>query len=310
MTTLGGVTTLGGGTSGYTTLNVALKIVTDDGNIQIWGNEVAGEEMSEEAQEFQRLSERINNTMNNQNMFNAMLRDYTPGQVCLGRRVQDKIWYRVRLIDVIGTTRGQQAKCLLLDYAETEMIPCSWLRESPHKFLEIPYQAKEFVLYKIQPCTLQTNLDLTVTNTPCKQWDPSAEKFIRDQVKAASSAHVELRHVEKGLFNSVKHQALIFINSNGETTCLNDLLVQRGYAMSKDHIEPVDLATDSPFTVGGARKDSMNLAPKTQPPPSGPDVSVEEIPGLNMEGLTAEQKRLLEIALKPHPGSYIAAKDQ
>ncbi|XP_078690269.1 uncharacterized protein LOC144921326 isoform X1 [Branchiostoma floridae x Branchiostoma belcheri] len=258
-----------------------LKVVKAD---HFWAKETPGTMMSEETRKFQQLSKQIND------FFSMDQGTCVPaqGQLCVGKRPEDKLWYRVRVKTILHSKSGPLACCFLLDYAEECQIPCHWLREAPPQFMQLPWQAKEFRLYGLQPLTLITSIeDFTTTKQPCKKYDTAANEYVSKLVKESygASVHVYL------LDNNV-HYVNLYLKRTTHTVCVNDDLVSKEYAKySEDEEGPCQPAK---FWAEKTIKSNMRmLSPMfspsavpagrvsphaTSPPPLSPDPSQRSSP--------------------------------
>ncbi|CAH1269741.1 TDRD12 [Branchiostoma lanceolatum] len=204
-----------------------LKVVKAD---HFWAIETFGTSMSEETRKFLQLTQQMNDFFS---MDQAMCVP-AQGQLCAGRRPDDKLWYRVRVKNILHSKSGPQACCFLLDYAKECLIPCHWLREAPPQFMQLPWQAREFHLYGLQPTTLTTDELTFVTDTqPCDRYDTAANEYVNKLVDESCGARVDVHYVDS---NGVSHVKL-YLRRTTNTVCVNDDLVSKGYA-KEDKEEP------------------------------------------------------------------------
>ncbi|XP_066290762.1 uncharacterized protein [Branchiostoma lanceolatum] len=236
-----------------------LKVVKAD---HFWAIETFGTSMSEETRKFLQLTQQMNDFFS----IDQAMCVPAQGQLCAGRRPDDKLWYRVRVKNILHSKSGPQACCFLLDYAKECLIPCHWLREAPPQFMQLPWQAREFHLYGLQPTTLTTNELTFVTDTqPCDRYDTAANEYVNKLVDESCGARVNVHYVDS---NGVSHVKL-YLRRTTNTVCVNDDLVSKGYAKEDKEVKSnlFSPMANSPSAVPGGRV-SPNSPPPLSPAPS------------------------------------------
>eukprot|EP00058_Branchiostoma_floridae_P027021 XP_002612512.1 hypothetical protein BRAFLDRAFT_120982 [Branchiostoma floridae] len=205
-----------------------LKVVKAD---HFWAKEAPGTQMSEETRQFVQLSQQINDYFS----MDQTMCVPAQGQYCVGKRPEDKLWYRVRVKTILHSKHGPQACCFLLDYAAECQIPCHWLREAPPRFMQLPWQAKEFRLYGLQPVTLTTSKEtFETTKEACNRYDTSANEYVGKLVKESSAgAYVRVQSVDSDGVHHVK----LYLRRTSGTVCVNDDLVSKEYAVYNEDKE-------------------------------------------------------------------------
>ncbi|KAK3755414.1 hypothetical protein QZH41_016628 [Actinostola sp. cb2023] len=149
------------------------------------------------------------------------------GKLYVIQRTMDKCWYRARIQNIMQTTAGPQASVLLVDVGEQTLIPFSRTRELPKEFENIPYQVMDCHLIAVQPLSLVTSyFDLTTTKQVSNNWTEAATAFVLDLIHGCKLQVTIQREDEHG-----KYHVLLHAESPHKQVCVNDELVQKGFAV-------------------------------------------------------------------------------
>ncbi|XP_014779263.1 uncharacterized protein LOC106875572 [Octopus bimaculoides] len=208
---------------------------------------------SQNVETFKEMSREMNDYFNDQYLVFDV---HFPknNEICAALINKHGRWHRVRIKQILSSLRGPKVSCFLLDTGKVETIQVQNIRQIPLKFLEVPFQAKTFVLLGVQPLTLSINSDIQAVQRPCKVWDKSVTTFIRDLFREASMIQAIVK-TEKAsrLFGHM----YLKIPGKEFLVSLNDRLVQEKYAIfGSGHIS--NLSEEEPEQNCVSSSEDMN----------------------------------------------------
>ncbi|XP_050396301.1 putative ATP-dependent RNA helicase TDRD12 [Patella vulgata] len=176
---------------------------------------------------FHQMVQEMNEYCNNDQLFfNDKFQPQLGKEVYAGFRIKDKTWHRVKVENILQTSRGRQCICYLVDYGQMENIPVNEIRKIPEEFRHVPHQVRRYALYGIQALTLALDAELMAKDTPCVVWDLSAKEYLKDLNKESTKSQVEIKYVNTA---GVKYVRL-YLNTPSGRICVNDDLVKKKYA--------------------------------------------------------------------------------
>ncbi|XP_060063128.1 uncharacterized protein LOC132543628 [Ylistrum balloti] len=187
---------------------------------------------------FQLLEKSMNDFFNTESLY---LPSHTPyeGDICIGRRVLDRRWCRVKVTGVLSRRSGTEGRCFFLDYGISDYIPLKWLRKASDDFLTVPFLVKKFCLYGVKPLTLALETEhLSVNQVKSETWDTSAVTLMNKVIKESHSTKVRIRYVDR---DNIHHADLYFFSPK-QNICLNEEFVTLKYATT---VFPDETVTDS-----------------------------------------------------------------
>ncbi|ESO90820.1 hypothetical protein LOTGIDRAFT_233600 [Lottia gigantea] len=189
---------------------------------------------------FYQVMDEMNEYCNNDQMFfNENFQPKIGQEVYAGLRLKDRKWHRVKVENVLQTSRGRQCNVDLIDYGEEAQIPVSNIRRIPAEFqpIEVPVQVTRYSLYGIQALTLGLDLELQAKKIPCVVWDEAATAYMKKLNKDSTKPQVDIKYTNKEGVRFVQ----LYLRTQAGKICVNDDLVKKEYAtLTQDQINKLD----------------------------------------------------------------------
>ncbi|XP_071511163.1 putative ATP-dependent RNA helicase TDRD12 [Diadema antillarum] len=257
-----------------------ITILKSEDPYHFWGREVPGPGMSEETIKFQGLIGEIQDYCSSDQYVMEYISDPVKGKMYLAQRLNDGVWYRVRVLNNLQTSNGIKSNCHMVDYGEPILVPISRLKDIPAKLKAFPVQAKPFRLHGVQPTTLSVDLEENVAElSPCEKWDQAAVEFFNKLIQG-KSAQVDIH----GIGRRETRFVTLYINTHLGQVNVNEELVSQKFAVrdERDFDEVSEIGSSegapsrpvtprtytpqitSPRKAEGGNLDSKGLAAGTQ----------------------------------------------
>ncbi|XP_025098340.1 tudor domain-containing protein 1-like isoform X2 [Pomacea canaliculata] len=137
------------------------------------------------------------------------------GMICAAQYSQDKMWYRARILDILG---GRRLLVQYVDYGNTEIIHHTKIRKILDDDIKFPEQAIECCLSDVEPADGNN------------EWSEEARAWISRQVLLKVCQFRVTTDSTKS--NSVSGVLYAIDVNSGRLVCINSELVKHGFASS------------------------------------------------------------------------------
>ncbi|XP_012860656.1 putative ATP-dependent RNA helicase TDRD12 [Echinops telfairi] len=148
------------------------------------------------------------------------------GQVCVVYCQELKCWCRAVIKSIMSSAGHCLAECFLVDFAKYIPVKSKNIRVAVEKFMQLPYRAKKFGLFCINPVTLHIDFcEDSAEIVPAKKWDSAAIQYFQNILKATTHVEAKLCAVEEDTF-----EVYLYATIKNEKVCVNDELVAKNFA--------------------------------------------------------------------------------
>ncbi|XP_072925764.1 putative ATP-dependent RNA helicase TDRD12 [Hemitrygon akajei] len=203
-------------------------IKVEDSGI-FWGRIKKGfNDVAENENQYERLEEQMNHLyqQNSEELEEIKLSILEQGQICVIYCHELHCWCRAVLESIISSGISYLAKCFLVDYAKHILVKAKDVRKAVDTFWKLPYRAKKFTLFGIQPVTLNINVcEEKAIIGPAVRWDRAAIQYFQKMAQESQTAEAKL----KGIAGDTIAVQLYLTLKDGKV-CLNDDLVAKMFA--------------------------------------------------------------------------------
>ncbi|XP_060694323.1 putative ATP-dependent RNA helicase TDRD12 [Hemiscyllium ocellatum] len=194
-----------------------------------WGRITNGfSELVENANQYQRLEEKMNQVYNrrDEDSEEIKLPVLEQGQICAIYCHELRCWCRAILESLVSSGSSYLAECFLVDYAKHILVKANDVRRAVDVFWKLPYRAKKFTLFGIQPMTLHVDVcEEKAKIGPALRWDSAAIHYFQKMSRESDVAEAKLQSVTGDTF-----AVQLYLSLNDEKVCLNDDLVAKFFA--------------------------------------------------------------------------------
>ncbi|XP_007887764.2 putative ATP-dependent RNA helicase TDRD12 [Callorhinchus milii] len=148
------------------------------------------------------------------------------GQICAIYCHELKCWCRAILESLMSSGSSYLAECFLVDYAKYILVKVKDIRRAIDTFWKLPYCAKKFMLFGIQPVTLHVDVYKDKAKIgPARKWDIAAIQYFNKMVQESEVVEAKLQGVVEDNF-----AVQLYLTLNDDKVCLNDDLVAKLFA--------------------------------------------------------------------------------
>ncbi|GCC30650.1 hypothetical protein chiPu_0009103 [Chiloscyllium punctatum] len=194
-----------------------------------WGRITNGfSDLVENANQYQRLEEKMNQVYNrrDEDSEEIKLAVLEQGQICAIYCHELRCWCRAILESLVSSGSSYLAECFLVDYAKHILVKANDVRRAVDVFWKLPYRAKKFTLFGIQPMTLHVDVcEEKAKIGPAVRWDSAAIQYFQKMSRESDVAEAKLQSVTGDTF-----AVQLYLSLNDEKVCLNDDLVAKFFA--------------------------------------------------------------------------------
>ncbi|XP_048461489.1 putative ATP-dependent RNA helicase TDRD12 isoform X3 [Rhincodon typus] len=156
------------------------------------------------------------------------------GQICAIYCHELRCWCRAILESLVSSGSSYLAECFLVDYAKHILVKAKDVRRAVDAFWKLPYRAKKFTLFGIQPLTLHIDVcEEKAKIGPAVRWDSAAIQYFQKMSLESEVAEAKLQGVTGDTF-----AVQLYLSLNDEKVCLNDDLVAKFFAC---YVSPKDM---------------------------------------------------------------------
>ncbi|XP_059507515.1 putative ATP-dependent RNA helicase TDRD12 [Stegostoma tigrinum] len=202
-----------------------------------WGRITNGfSDLVENANQYQRLEEKMNQlyNRNHEDLEEIKLPVLEQGQICAIYCHELRCWCRAILESLVSSGNSYLAECFLVDYAKHILVKAKDVRRAVDAFWKLPYRAKKFTLFGIQPLTLHVDVcEEKAKIGPAVRWDSAAIQYFQKMSLESEVAEAKLQGVTGDTF-----AIQLYLSLNDEKVCLNDDLVAKFFA---SYVSPKDM---------------------------------------------------------------------
>ncbi|XP_062923060.1 putative ATP-dependent RNA helicase TDRD12 isoform X4 [Mobula hypostoma] len=208
-------------------IEIIIIKVEDSG--YFWGRIKKGfSDVAENENQYERLEEKMNQLyqQNSEELEEIKLPVLEQGQICVIYCHELHCWCRAVLESIISSGINYLAKCFLVDYAKHILVKAKDVRRAVDTFWKLPYRAKKFTLFGIQPVTLNINIcEEKAIIGPAGRWDRAAIQYFQKMAQESQIAEAKL----KGIAGDTIAVQLYLTLKDGKV-CMNDELVAKMFA--------------------------------------------------------------------------------
>ncbi|XP_041047623.1 putative ATP-dependent RNA helicase TDRD12 [Carcharodon carcharias] len=194
-----------------------------------WGRITNGfSDLVENANQYQRLEEKMNQFYHrsHEDLEEIKLPVLEQGQICAIYCHELRRWCRAILESLVSSGSSYLAECFLVDYAKHILVKAKDVRRAVDTFWKLPYRAKKFALFGIQPMTLHIDVcEEKAKIGPAVRWDSAAVQYFQKMSRESEVAEAKLQGVAGDTF-----AVQLYLTVNDEKVCLNDDLVAKFFA--------------------------------------------------------------------------------
>ncbi|KAK8760027.1 hypothetical protein V5799_028707 [Amblyomma americanum] len=144
------------------------------------------------------------------------------GTVCLAKFPHDKLWYRALVVRLVSQS---EVEVLYVDYGNQEVVPISWVRRVPDKFMRLPIQAIPVMLADVAPATGDSS------------WPDEAKTRL---LKLTLNHHLLMKVHAHGEECERAKVTLYIPGRDNVDTCVNAILVKDDLAVSTGPLSLVE----------------------------------------------------------------------
>uniref|UniRef100_UPI00398F1961 putative ATP-dependent RNA helicase TDRD12 isoform X2 n=1 Tax=Pristiophorus japonicus TaxID=55135 RepID=UPI00398F1961 len=208
-------------------IEILIIKVEDPG--RFWGRIINGfSDLAENANQYQRLEEKMNQLYHRslEELEEFKLPVLEQGQICAIYCHELQCWCRAILESLVSSGSSYLAECFLVDYAKHILVKAKDVRRAFDTFWKLPYRAKKFTLFGIQPVTLHIDVcEEKAKIGPAIKWDSAAVQYFQKMSLESEIVEATLQGVAGDTF-----AVQLYLTLNDEKVCLNDDLVAKLFA--------------------------------------------------------------------------------
>ncbi|XP_078257662.1 putative ATP-dependent RNA helicase TDRD12 [Rhinoraja longicauda] len=194
-----------------------------------WGRITNGfSDLAENENQYERLEEKMNQLYHrsHEELEEIKLPVLEQGQICAIYCHELHCWCRAVLESLVSSGSSYLAECFLVDYAKHILVKAKDVRRAVDTFWKLPYRAKKFILFGVQPVTLNINVcEEKAIIGPAKRWDSAAIQYFQKLSRESQTAEAKLKGVAG---DTIAVQ--LYLTLKDEKVCLNDDLVAKMFA--------------------------------------------------------------------------------
>ncbi|XP_038662485.1 putative ATP-dependent RNA helicase TDRD12 isoform X3 [Scyliorhinus canicula] len=194
-----------------------------------WGRITNGfSDLVENANQYERLEEKMNQLYHrsHEDLEEIKLPVLEQGQICAIYCHELRCWCRAILKSLVSSGSSYLAECFLVDYAKHILVKAKDVRRAVDSFWKLPYRAKRFSLFGIQPMTLHIDVcEEKAKIGPAVKWDSAAIQYFQRISLESEVVEAKLQGAAGDTF-----AVQLYLTLNDETVCLNDDLVAKFFA--------------------------------------------------------------------------------
>ncbi|XP_078400909.1 putative ATP-dependent RNA helicase TDRD12 [Cetorhinus maximus] len=194
-----------------------------------WGRITNGfSDLVENENQYQRLEEKMNQLYHrsHEDLEEIKLPVLEQGQICAIYCHELRCWCRAILESLVSSGSSYLAECFLVDYAKHILVKAKDVRRAVDTFWKLPYRAKKFALFGIQPMTLHIDVcEEKAKIGPAVRWDSAAVQYFQKMSRESEVAEAKLQGIAGDTF-----AVQLYLTVNDEKVCLNDDLVAKFFA--------------------------------------------------------------------------------
>ncbi|XP_067854090.1 putative ATP-dependent RNA helicase TDRD12 [Heptranchias perlo] len=148
------------------------------------------------------------------------------GQICAIYCHELRCWCRAILESLVSSGSSYLAECFLVDYAKHILVKAKDVRRAVDTFWKLPYRAKKFTLFGVQPVTLHIDVcEEKAKIGPARRWDSAAVQYFQKMSRESEVVEAKLQGIAGDTF-----AVQLYLTLNDEKVCLNDDLVAKLFA--------------------------------------------------------------------------------
>ncbi|XP_032892374.1 putative ATP-dependent RNA helicase TDRD12 [Amblyraja radiata] len=194
-----------------------------------WGRIPHGfSDLAENENQYERLEAKMNQLYHrsHEELEEIKLPVLEQGQICAIYCHELRCWCRAVLESLVPSGNSYLAECFLVDHAKHILVKAKDVRRAVDTFWKLPYRAKKFNLFGIQPMTLNFNVcEEKAIIGPAKRWDSAAIQYFQKLSQESQTAEAKLKD-----FAGDTIAVQLYLTLKDEKVCLNDDLVAKMFA--------------------------------------------------------------------------------
>ncbi|XP_055505055.1 putative ATP-dependent RNA helicase TDRD12 [Leucoraja erinacea] len=194
-----------------------------------WGRIPHGfSDLAENENQYERLEVKMNQLYHrsHEELEEIKLPVLEQGQICAIYCHELRCWCRAVLESLVPSGSSYLAECFLVDHAKHILVKAKDVRRAVDTFWKLPYRAKKFNLFGIQPMTLNFNVcEEKAIIGPAKRWDSAAIQYFQKLSQESQTAEAKLKD-----FAGDTIAVQLYLTLKDEKVCLNDDLVAKMFA--------------------------------------------------------------------------------